>query len=737
VSAAPYRIALASRGAGAFAYTYSGPPGLQRGQLAAVRFRGSLEFGLVIEADPAPPEGIALQPLLVLRCSVEDWGELLLELCDFTCAAPDELLPRLVLTGSAAGLRLSLLLQDAAALPVRLRAELESASGVLTPTKRKLLAREGLWNTVCELAAAGTIELHLAFAGQPGVSSTRTALRQWHQLDTAQRTLLGLGHSSAEWWPGGYLAGLKEPPKLAGLPHKPAAPAAPAKAADGALEPQFKWQPQAFPADWEVAQHWPATAILPLRRAQCSWPELRGPTGLPAELARAVGAGQRVLLIVPQAWMLDRLWPALAGLAPQLLRHAVTQPPGALAQLLYSLEQAGQGQPGLVVAGSEAAWRLAGYAEFDRAILLDPSHPQWQPEGAPWLDPRGALLLALARRGTPLDIIELGLSAFDGQVQPSFSIYPPHDPAALEHGPPGSLPADTNPLPFELRQPHLRRLVYFNRLGASRGLQCAECGSCVPCPRCGSRAVHYSAQRRNFVCPDCGLSEHELRCPRCGLGTLAARLPGLEAMRVRPGELLVHGPQAVEPGPEHYAILGTAQLLEPVTGFWPEQVVYLDPEERDLLGSDWREALDMAARLAALYANPALHEVCIVSARLAARLAEHTLVPEQAAVECLLESRLRKLGGLPPYGCLYHLRALADRPAPLAATRELLGSRLSQEAGTSLLRLGKPFTRGRRAELHGFLLNPELAWPTLQELRWEVHAQGATLSIAAGRGPWL
>jgi hypothetical protein len=508
-----------------------------------------------------------------------------------------------------------------------------------------------------------------------------------------------------------------------------------------------------LPADWDIALRWPAVAALPLRRTLTTWPSLRAPDGLPAELARAVAAGERVLLIAPQAWLLDRLWPLLADLAPSLLRHDSADPPGVLAHTLFMLAGLPTGGPhrGLVVAGTEAAWRLAVYAAFDRAILIDPTHPQWQPEGAPHLDPRGALLRALAQWGGPpgpptagrptglpcLDIVELGLSAFDGALLPELRLLPPHDPSDAPPGPPGSLPADTNPLPLELRQPHLRRLVYFNRLGASRGLVCAECGSAVRCPRCGSRAMHYSAQAKAFACPDCGLSERELRCPRCGLGTLAARLPGLEAMRVRPGELLVQGPQPPQPGPDVHTVLGTAQLLEPLPGFWPEQIVYVDPEERDLLGADWRSALDMAARLAALYANPALGETCIVSARLAGRVAEPRLTPAAAAVECVLEGRLRKLGGLPPYGCLYHLRALADAAAPLPAVRELLGARLSQHAGTALLRLGKPFTRAHRAELHGYLLNPELGWPELQELRWEVNAQGASLGIAALRGPWL
>jgi hypothetical protein len=144
----------------------------------------------------------------------------------------------------------------------------------------------------------------------------------------------------------------------------------------------------------------------------------------------------------------------------------------------------------------------------------------------------------------------------------------------------------------------------------------------------------------------------------------------------------------------------------------------------------------MAARLAAIYANPGLGSVAIVSARLAERLPE-TVSPSVAASATQQEAALRQLGGLPPYAPLYRLRVLAAGSAVLQQARKLIGEALFAHPGTSLLRLGRPFPRLRRWELHGYLLNPQLGWQELQQLRWQVHALQASLGLHVLRGPWL
>jgi ribosomal protein S27E len=739
VPPAAYRVALASRGGGAFTYTYSGPPGLGRGQLCAMRFRSRIEVGVVVGTDDAPPAGVELHPLCPLYCEcTPGWGRLLLDLCELACAAPHELVPRLTPDGSATGLRLSLTLSDSAPL-ADIAADILALVGALPPQKRQALADEVTWTRCCTLAEQGTLRLELGFTGQPGVTSATPALARTYALSDSEAALLGLLGKGSRDWPGHYLAGLPAKPRLASFKKSKgdvAVAPAPDSARDAASS-QLAWGKLPWPEAWDICQRWPAVRALALSRCQCTWPELRHSVGLLAELQAAVASGQHVLILAPQAWMLDRLWPELAPVAPWLIRHRSDSPPGIMTHLLYRLQQAGSQQLPLLIAGTEAAWRLTAYGKFDVAILIDPSHPQWQVEGAPALDPRPALLLGLATNVSELRVIELGLSAFDGATRGGVTVDAPFEPAVDDkaNAPSPDAVHDANPLPLHLRQPHLRRLVYFNRLGASRGLVCAECQAAVGCPQCRGRAIHYSRRSKHYTCPDCGLTAADLRCPRCGLAALMAHLPGLEAVRVREGELLVAAGSA-RPGPEHHTVIGTAQLLEPISSFWPQQLVYVDADERDLPDSDARTALDMAARLASLYANAELQAVHIVSARLADRVAGR-LDPDAIRAFASQEDGLHKLGGLPPYGCLYRLRCLAPQVAPLHAVRELLGGALSQHPGTALLRLGRPFMRLRRAELHGWLLNPQITWEQWQALRWEAVRAGASLGINPRRGPWL
>jgi hypothetical protein len=387
-----------------------------------------------------------------------------------------------------------------------------------------------------------------------------------------------------------------------------------------------------------------------------------------------------------------------------------------------------------VIAGTESAWRLLPYGDFDRVLLLDPTHPQWTPEAVPWLDPRNALLLACAYCGTRLDVIEFGLSTFDSKAARGLTVHPPYEPD--EQAGAGGAPPDTNPLPLKLREPQVRRLIYFNRLGSSRRISCTECGNNVSCPRCHSHALYYSRRSRRFHCPHCGLAESDLRCSRCGLAALAARLPGLEAMQVRDGEVLLTSADPPERAASASVVLGTSQLLEPPRGFRPQQVVYIDPEEREALDSDWRNVPDMALRLAALYASADFETAHAVSGRLAGL---HTGTITSAALQelALQQVQLRRLAGLPPYSCLYRLRALAGSLPVLSHVRDILGRTLGTHPQTVLLRLGSPFRQADRYELHGLLSNPELGWPALQELRWEIVSAGASLGVNAKRGPWL
>nr|MDQ3023544.1 hypothetical protein [bacterium] len=316
-------------------------------------------------------------------------------------------------------------------------------------------------------------------------------------------------------------------------------------------------------------------------------------------------------------------------------------------------------------------------------------------------------------------------------------IHEPYEPLQSVTEPrPGSV-EDGDPLPLELRRPDRRRLVYYNRLGSGRGLYCAECWSDVACPRCGSSRIHYAPSATRYTCPDCGLSERDLRCPRCNLITLVSVLPGLESVSRRPGDLILHGPASPSHTQDSYAsIFGTSQLLDPVAGFWPELIVYVHAEGRVGLMADWPGAIDMALRLRALYNNPQLGELHIVSARLREQLGSSTDA-QQVGAQYESELGLRELAGLPPYGTLYHLRAVSAKSSALGEARLAIGEYLQAQPDTRLLRLGTSFRQGGAYRLAAWLVNPSITLEKMQNLRWQLQRMDATLTIQALRGPWV
>jgi hypothetical protein len=433
--------------------------------------------------------------------------------------------------------------------------------------------------------------------------------------------------------------------------------------------------------------------------------------------------------------MVERLWPTLSPLAEQVTRFRAEAGPGTASQILRQLEAGTH-----AVVGGPGAWKLTAYFNFDRILLIDPTHPQYAPERTPHLDPRLALLMCAAwHPQVQVDLVNLGMDAFSSpSASQVIQLHEPFDPDLVANSPPAVFAReDTDPLPLELRRPDKRRLIYFNRLGSGRGLFCAECWTAVPCPRCGSTRIHYAPIQSAYVCPECSLAERDLRCPSCHLMTLVSVLPGLESVTRRPGDLILHGPVSSDRMPAHFdSVIGTSQLLEPLAGFWPEQVIYVHAEGQVGLLADWPRALDMALRLAALYDNPELEGLHIVSGRLVEQLGQR--VDAQVLTQhYTAELELRSLAGLPPYGTLYHFHAISARSNALAEARRHLGERLHKLPATTLLRLGTSYRQGGAHRLAGWLLNGEVTLRELQELRWELHRLDVALTIHALRGPWV
>ena len=731
-----------TRGGGAYAYTYTGPAGLERGQMCALSFRRQLELGVVLGVDSAPPIGELLPLLPVAVAGHQRWGALLLTLAELCCCAPDEVAGHLLLAPPRQGLKLRLAQADPEAVTAEERALLGKLAGRLTPKAARELLAGMAWPRLCELAATDAAGLTVELTGLPGVTRAHHAWRRWYVPDSATAQLLGFGKAERAW-PGAYLAGLRETLDYSKWQRVAAESKTESQTINAALEgpsaattnaaapSKLAWEPLNWDKAWDIARRLPGVAGIKVRRAQADWQALRGEKGLGAELGQAVAAGQRMLVLAPQNWLLDRAWPHFAPWAESVLRYHAGAGPGMCAWILEQLEQ-----PGKVVAGGTGAWKLAAYGSFDRVILIDPSHPQYSPDRAPYLDPRTALLAVLAGQGgAALDIIELGLSAWDGRcnldsLQLWESFMPPPPPA------PGVKQVDTDPLPLKLREPGVRRLVYFNRLGSTRGVKCVECEAQVSCPRCGSAALRFSAAKQAYACGNCDWQGRDLRCERCGMASLASLSPGLEAVARRPGDLLVSGAAPPRVHPETNSVIGTAHLLEPLAEFWPQEVVYFHAEDRRGAVDDWPAAVDMAARLRALYANPALTATHIVSTRLAGQLGAR-LDGEQITEQWELEFKLRKLAALPPYECLYHFAVLGKTLHAVALGREITGKFLAGSPGTALLRLGKPYGAGSQYCVAGMFINGQLSYESLQRLRWQVFAQGAFLGFHPVRGPWL
>lgn len=741
---APLRIALATRGTGHTFFTWLGPASLERGALVALPFRRRLEIGVVLGPDAAPPAGELLRCWPLESSQPTAMGRSLLAICELACIQPDEALPHLLLDSPRQALRLELSIVAAERLSAAALAASAAWVGRLAPRQASQLAASPHWPELAESAFAdGTSgpggRLSLTFAGGAGSGRSRAEWKRAYALDGRQARLLGLP-ADGRAWPGRYLAGLAAPPALKDLGKAVLSPDA-----EGTGPPaELPWGSVELDPKWGI-QGWLSAGAPAAWRWQADWPELR--RELPAWLLAQATGGRRVLAIFPQAWMLDRLWPALAPGAASCARYR-PELGAAAAQSCLDLAAAG----GALVAGLQSAWKLLCYEPFDAVLLIDPTHPQYRMERAPYIDPRGALLSALsscARHGpvAELYVVEQGLSAFDGRANVSaLRLFPPHSAPEVPV-PAGQVP-DRDPLPLALRRPDLRRLVYFNRLGASRGIFCMECEARVDCPQCGAPALRYSAHDRRYDCGRCGWRARELRCPSCGLGVLSAAQPGLEAVALRSGDILVTSQTHKAPGPHTQRILGTSRLLDEESGFWPQEVVYVCAAEAQGPLGPALEAFDMALRLKSLYANPELSGVHLVGqglfdelsgapeARERETLQGQVVDAATIALRWRAELRLRKLGGLPPFGCLYHLRILAQDPQAALALREWLGLRLSSLPGTSLLRLGRVLRGPRGARLSGYWINPLANWEWLQETRSLAIHQGGSLWFAALRGPW-
>jgi hypothetical protein len=717
-----YIVATLARGTASLGFTYRGRPGLEAGTLVAVSLRGSLEPGIVLGLDADPPQEAKLLPLLELEHAWPRIGALLITLARLAGAGVHEVAGPLLLDSVTASLRLELSIADESHLSEAERSAIGKLTGRLGPGRAKTLMRENGWRRICELAGQGGIQLMMNFAGTPGVTRSDVKLRRWYRAQLPYAILPEDGYL-----PGNYLQGLGELFVHKSWLHRE-------QKTERWQYPEpgdtTHWQELDWPEGWRILKDIPGLEQIPLRRLQLHWRELLDDR-LVQICSENIKAGRNLLLILPQLWMQQRLWPILQSLAPRLHWYGSDSGISVASYILSRLDDGGQ-----LVLGGPAAWKLAAWGNFDNVVILDPGHPQFSADREPHLDYREALLASLAGTPARLDLLELGLSVFDGSsVLGHLRIDPPRQPDMTITTHDGSV--DTDPLPLHLRQPGIRRLVHFNRLGSSRGLRCVDCGSLVDCPNCGTRRIHFSQAARAYLCPDCSFSDARLRCARCGLATLSSQLPGLEAVQRRPGDVILHSQSVPLPvGREINCVIGTSQLLERLEGFQPDEVVHVHADNAVGYLENWPQELDMLARLAALYSPESKPGAWLVSERLPDLLGTE-LESAELAARYMQEMALRRLALLPPYGLVYRFRLFTRDFSTAEQLRRELGDELKGMPDTTVLRLGRPVAISGSVRLSGYFVNEAISPNDLQRLRWRLFAKQGTLSIQPVRGPWL
>ena len=85
-------------------------------------------------------------------------------------------------------------------------------------------------------------------------------------------------------------------------------------------------------------------------------------------------------------------------------------------------------------------------------------------------------------------------------------------------------------------------VLFLNRRGNSRAIQCVDCGEAPECPKCSARLTYHSANER-LMCHYCGYSQPAPnRCPKCG-------------------------------GPVKYVGTGTQKIQQEIQGIFPDMTV--------------------------------------------------------------------------------------------------------------------------------------------------------------------
>ena len=212
-------------------------------------------------------------------------------------------------------------------------------------------------------------------------------------------------------------------------------------------------------------------------------------------------------------------------------------------------------------------------------------------------------------------------------------------------------------------------ILFLNRRGNSRALVCVDCREAPECPRCSARLTYHSANER-LMCHYCGFSQPvPQRCPHCGgplkrVGTgtqkaqeeLEALLPGLEIARMDADtvsavntheKILSHFREDKVP-----VLIGTQMVAK---GLDLPDVTLVGVLDADLsLYTDSFRAAETTFNMLTQVVGRAGRGESAGQAIIQTMVPEHEVITLASRQDYegfyQLESRLRKMQNLPPYG---------------------------------------------------------------------------------------
>ena len=225
-------------------------------------------------------------------------------------------------------------------------------------------------------------------------------------------------------------------------------------------------------------------------------------------------------------------------------------------------------------------------------------------------------------------------------------------------------------------------ILFLNRRGSSRALVCVECREAPECPRCSARLTYHSANER-VMCHYCGFSQPApRRCPRCdgplkrvGVGTQKAQeelrslIPEIEIDRMDADTVSAtntHEKILDHFKNEHIPVLIGTQMV--AKGLNLPDVTLVGVLDADLsLYTDSFRAAETTFNMLTQVVGRAGRGSDAGQAIIQTMVPEHKVLNLAANQDYEgfyeLESQLRQVQGIPPYGDLVQITVIGEEEA--------------------------------------------------------------------------